>query len=115
MATATATTERVSIAILLAETPEDIGRCHEVMRQLRPHLEVLEFARRVQEQWSEGYHLARLEADGEGQAVAGYRFLRNLAWGHILYVDDLVTHERARSKGYGQALMKWLIEQARMA
>jgi GNAT superfamily N-acetyltransferase len=32
-----------------------------------------------------------------------------------LYVDDLVTDESHRSKGYGQRLLKWLFNEARDA
>ena len=46
-------------------------------------------------------------------AVAGYRFLESLFSGKNLYVDDLVTRERDRSKGFGAHLLDWLIEQAR--
>jgi len=31
----------------------------------------------------------------------------------ILYVDDLSTDERERSRGYGRALIEWLKEEAR--
>ena len=47
------------------------------------------------------------------RAVAGYRFLDSLFSGKDLYVDDLVTRERNRSKGFGAHLLDWLIEQAR--
>jgi GNAT superfamily N-acetyltransferase len=31
----------------------------------------------------------------------------------VLYVDDLVTDETIRSKGYGKQLLDWLIAEAR--
>ena len=45
-------------------------------------------------------------------AVAGYRISECLSWGKFLYVDDLVTRETDRSKGYGATLFDWLIGQA---
>ncbi|MFH1108367.1 MAG: GNAT family N-acetyltransferase [Planctomycetota bacterium] len=60
----------------------------------------------------DGYRLAFLEDGGEAKAVAGFRFLEFLAWGRILYVDDLVTLARERSKGFGDRLFDWLVEQA---
>jgi GNAT superfamily N-acetyltransferase len=36
-----------------------------------------------------------------------------LAWGRVLYVDDLVTRESARGRGYGTVLMDWLAARAR--
>jgi GNAT superfamily N-acetyltransferase len=46
-------------------------------------------------------------------AVAGFRLVEMLAWGRSLYVDDLVTDSAERSKGYGESLMRWLIDCAR--
>ena len=66
----------------------------------------------VLRQQRDGYLLAFLEADGEVRAVAGYRFLESLFSGKFLYVDDLVTRDRDRSRGFGGALLDWLVEQA---
>jgi GNAT superfamily N-acetyltransferase len=33
--------------------------------------------------------------------------------GKELYVDDLVSDEKARSKGYGRKLLRWLIARAK--
>jgi GNAT superfamily N-acetyltransferase len=100
--------------VALAKTPEEIGRCHPVMRELRPHFhDADEFVERVERQQQEGYLLAFVEADGEVRAVAGYRFLESLFSGKFLYVDDLVTRSTDRSSGFGGQLLDWLIEQAR--
>ena len=55
-----------------------------------------------------GYHMAFVEHHGEVRCVAGYRVSHSLAWGKFLYVDDLVTAESERSKGYGKELLAWL-------
>ena len=100
--------------IAVAKTPEEIGRCHSVMRELRSHFDdVDKFVERVERQQHEGYLLAFVEADGEVRAVAGYRFLESLFSGKFLYVDDLVTRSTDRSGGFGGQLLDWLIEQAR--
>jgi len=57
--------------------------------------------------------LAFGEAEGEVRAVAGYRYLESLCSGKFIYVDDLVTLERDRSRGFGGQLLEWLVEQAR--
>jgi len=44
----------------------------------------------------------------EALAVAGFREVRSLAWGHYLYVDDVSTLPTARRSGYGEQLMDWL-------
>ena len=91
----------------------EIARCYPVMVQLRPHLEETAFLERVRRQMQQGYRLvARLEEESV-VAVAGYRFGENLASGRHLYVDDLVTDEGGRSRGYGRELLSWLIERAR--
>lgn len=102
------------IDIGLAITPEEIRRCHLVMRELRPLFhEPEQFFERVLLQQKQGYQLAFLESEGEVCAVAGYRFLESLFSGKFLYVDDLVTRESGRSCGFGGQLLDWLIEQAR--
>jgi GNAT superfamily N-acetyltransferase len=101
--------------IEIANTPEEIRRCHLVMRELRPLFQEPEqFVERVLRQQNEGYHLAFLESEGEVCAVAGYRVLESLFSGKFLYVDDLVTHQSDRSCGFGGDLLDWLIKQARV-
>ena len=100
--------------IAIAKTPEEIRRCFPVMRELRTHFtDADKFLERVQRQQKEGYQIAFVESEGEVRAVAGYRFLESLFSGKNLYVDDLVTREADRSKGFGANLLDWLIEHAR--
>jgi GNAT superfamily N-acetyltransferase len=55
-----------------------------------------------------GYRLlGSFDDDGDSpSAVAGFRVLETLAWGRVLYVDDLVTLESARGRGHGRALLE---------
>lgn len=99
--------------IALATTREEILRCFPVMAELRPHLKESEFVARVKRQQRAGYHLASLSEKGKVLAVAGYRYSESLSWGKFMYVDDLVTSETSRSHGYGQRLIKWLVNQAK--
>jgi GNAT superfamily N-acetyltransferase len=57
--------------------------------------------------------LAALYEDGAIRAVAGYRYYHNLVSGNVLYVDDLVTDQKERSKGHGDRLFDWLVQQAK--
>lgn len=61
-----------------------------------------------------GYRLAgAFEGPGsDALAVAGFREVRTLAWGHHLYVDDVSTLPTARRAGHGDRLMSWLTEEA---
>ena len=99
-----------------AVSDEQIRLCYKVMRQLRPHLtDEKFFVEQVQRQFAEGYHLAYLQEREEIKALAGFRFLEFLAWGKVLYIDDLITDAEARNKGHGRMLLKWVVEQAKEA
>jgi GNAT superfamily N-acetyltransferase len=107
-------TRKKDYQIAIAKAREDVCRCFPVMREVRPHFKsVGKFVQQVLHQQRDGYLLSFLEADGEVRAVAGYRFLESLFSGKFLYVDDLVTRARDRSRGFGGALLDWLLEQAR--
>ena len=99
--------------IALAQAEADIARCYPVMVELRPHLNAAEFPAQVQKLQATGFHLAYLEEAGEVRAVAGFRYLESLAWGKVLYVDDLVAAEATRSRGHGGQLFDWLVTQAK--
>jgi GNAT superfamily N-acetyltransferase len=101
------------MSVLIAQSRKEILRCYPVMAQLRPHLTESEFIERVERQAAENYKLAFLEDAGRVVSVAGFRLANSLAWGKFLYVDDLVSDERERSKGYGQQVIAWLIEHAK--
>jgi GNAT superfamily N-acetyltransferase len=88
------------------------------MQALRSHHgDEAEFVRRVDEiQRPEGYRLVGAFEEAAPErclAVAGFRELHNLAWGHVIYVDDLSTHPDGRRRGYGRALLEWCAEEAR--
>ncbi len=91
-----------------AETDAEIAACFDVMSELRPHLERGKFVALVRSMEAGGFRLACIRAGGRVVAVAGYRISTNLFMGRNLYVDDLVTTESARSKGYGGQLLAWL-------
>lgn len=99
--------------IALAKTPEQIGQCSSVMRELRPHIQAIDFAARVLQQQKEGYQLAYLELDRAVRSVAGFRILNLLFSGRSLYIDDLVTHHSDRAHGFGAALFDWLVQYAK--
>jgi GNAT superfamily N-acetyltransferase len=73
------------------------------------------FVKRVEEtQRPEGYRLAGAFEEGEASAcaVAGFRTLHSLAWGHYLYVDDLSTLPSSRRRGHARELLDWLLAEA---
>src|SRR5689334_5866316 len=99
--------------IVVARTNADIADCWPVMAQLRPHLSLEDFMAAARRQSKEGYRLAFIRRGQKVAAVAGFRIQHCLAWGRFCYVDDLVTDEGTRSKGFGAALLRWLCKQAK--
>lgn len=87
---------------------DDLPAAHRVMRQLRPHLDAAAFVAQATRQMAEqGWHLAAAyDGDGAVLGLMGYRFGEYLAWGRILYIDDLVVDEARRSGGVGAALLR---------
>jgi GNAT superfamily N-acetyltransferase len=63
----------------------------------------------------EGYRLVGffVKEDLYAVAVAGFRIVHLLAWGHAMYVDDLSTRYEHRKQGYAGQLMDWLIDEAK--
>jgi GNAT superfamily N-acetyltransferase len=103
----------MSRKISLAVEDHEIQSCYPVMAELRPHVTPDEFLPRVRRQMEiAGYGLAYL-SDGGVRAVAGFRVSECLAWGKFMYVDDLVSKDGERSKGYGGELFDWLVGHAR--
>ncbi len=99
--------------IQLAETYQQIRDCYPVIQQLRPHLSCDDYLQSVSEQFTAGYQLAYIRTGEHVVAVAGFRVGQSLAWRKYLYVDDLITDEAHRSKGYGKQLLDWLASEAR--
>ncbi len=73
-----------------------------------------EFVSRVNgAQRPEGYRLVASFADGVVVSAGGFRRLNTLAWGDVLYIDDLVTLESHRGQGLAHRLLEWILTEAR--
>jgi len=101
--------------VKIAETDLEIEGCFDVMSELRTELKRNEFLQTVRAMESDGFRLAYMKDEGEVVVVAGYRIYTNLLMGSNLYIDDLVTSASARSRGFGEIMLKWLREKAREA
>jgi GNAT superfamily N-acetyltransferase len=107
-------TEVSEVTVRHAATVEDIRRCYDVFKVLRPHLtSPEELIERVQIQFKEGYKLAYIPEGDIIVACMGYRVLHSLAWERFVYIDDLVTMETSRGRGYGGKLLDFAFEYAR--
>lgn len=104
----------MTTSVRLVETDEEISRCLPVLRELRPKfVEVAELLAALRLLRAEGAGLAALEQNGEVATVAVFRLQHMLVSGRTMYVDDLVTAERFRSRGHGKAMLAWLIDHAK--
>ncbi len=99
--------------ISIAESDSEIRACHAIVRELREHVSVDELVQHVVDGRESGFRLAFARSDGEIVAAAGFRVGRSLAWGKFVYVDDLVVRESDRGKGFGGALLDWIVEFAK--
>ena len=86
---------------------EEISSTYAVMRQLRTHLNENEYLEKVKRMRRSGYRLAAATEDGMVRCVAGFRISEVLAYGKLLYVDDLVTAGDTRSAGHGERVLDW--------
>jgi len=102
------------IEILLARSDAEIAATFDVMHQLRPHLQRDDYVATMRAlQASDGLQLFALRDQGVVRAVAAWRLMNMLYCGRVLYVDDLVTDEGTRSRGYGACVIARLKEEAR--
>lgn len=100
--------------VFIARTEDEIGLCYHAFKALRLNLENREgFIAQVLLQQKQSYSIVAIELDGMVPSAAGFRFANFLAWGKVLYVDDLTTLPEYRGRGFGGRLMDWLIDHAR--
>lgn len=101
-----------TIVIRKLESVTALKTAFKVMVELRPHLDLEQFLSLYAEAREEGYKLAGVFDGNQLRCVAGYRIMTMMVRGKSLYVDDLVTSEDGRSRGYGRILLEWLQREA---
>jgi GNAT superfamily N-acetyltransferase len=80
-----------------------------VMKQLRTHLDEVNYLQLVQEAiQKEGYKLVALYDNEKIVAVTGFMPMITLYNGRFIWVCDLVTDSDSRSKGYGEVLLSYV-------
>ena len=98
--------------IKIAATADDISKCWDVLKELRPHLERDQFVAMVQEMIAEGYNLAFIEEQDIAVAAIGFRYLQFLFNGKHIYIDDLSTLPSHRAKGLAGQLLDYVSDLA---
>lgn len=99
--------------IFIASTDAEIEACFPAFSALRPHLEQQDFLAQVRRQQAQSYQILALRHEGAVKSAAGFRFAEFLAWGKVLYIDDLTTLPGETSRGFAGALLDWLVDHAR--
>ncbi len=101
-------------AVHTAKSEADLCECWPAFHELRPHLQSEdEVVERWRNQREEGYRIVYVREGNKVVAAAGYRFLNTMAWGHVLYIDDLVALQSSHRKGLGTLLLQHLQSQTR--
>jgi GNAT superfamily N-acetyltransferase len=100
--------------------PGQTPLAYEALRELREGLPVVSsperFAQWIDErQRPQGYRLVGSFVAGREAAVAaaGFRRVTALYWSDAVYIDDLITLADFRGMGHADALMRWLMAEAR--
>lgn len=92
----------------------DIAKCYETYKELRPHLTSAdELVQRICAQFNENFTLIAIKQDENIVACCGFREMNTLAWGKIIYIDDLATHSQFRKNGYASQLLDYVIQFAK--
>lgn len=97
----------------IARTEDEIRNCYPVMAELRPHLSEEEFGAQVKRQMKNSNFRLVYLIDEEIKAVGGIRVAEWLAGGKCLEIEDLVSKDGERSKGYGGELFDRIVEYAK--
>lgn len=100
---------------IFAVDDHSLSKCYNVYKELRTDLSgEEEFISQAKRQMKESsFRIVYLEDENEVKSAAGFRISENFAWGKNLYVDDLITLEKERSKKYGSYLFDWLVNYAK--
>lgn len=100
--------------LFLASTDAEIMDCYPVFSALRPHLTEGDFLSQVRRQEAQSYRILALRHEGGIKSAAGFRVAEFLAWGKVLYIDDLGTLPGDTGRGFAGALLDWVTEHARV-
>ncbi len=105
--------QKATTEIQKATTKEDFIKCWEVVRELRPHLDLERYLTYMLYMLDEHYKVIFIEIQGVAVSFCGYRTITMLQRGRSLYIDDLATLASARGQGHATRLLEAVIKQAK--
>lgn len=94
-------------------TDDELRNAFPLMSALRDRIREETFVAEIRRQQRDGYELVGGFDGDRLVTLAGIRRSHTLSRGEHLFVDDLVTDERDRGKGYGSETIAWLKARAR--
>ena len=96
------------------KSEKDLRAVYPVLKELRKGLSLKNFLQLYAQARSKNDYQMQMAFDNERiLGLMGYRILFDFLHGKHLYIDDLVTTERERSKGLGAAFLQLAIQIAR--
>ncbi|WP_202127715.1 GNAT family N-acetyltransferase [Clostridium sp. C8-1-8] len=100
--------DEIISAVRELKVREEFLQAFPVMKQLRNDLDEEKYLSLLEDMKEEGYKMFALYSNETIVAVAGIIMLTNLYYGKHVWVNDLVTDEKQRSKNYGQILLDFI-------
>lgn len=105
-------TRIIALSDDLAVHADWLARAEPLHRQLRPNL-AHDYADYLRRMFAEGAEMAVLVEADIVRAVSVYRCFHTTFHGRRFYLDDLVTDESQRGRGFGATMMGWCEQRAR--
>ena len=98
-----------TLTIKEIKTREEIIEAFQVMKQLRTHLNESTYLELVLDaQEKNGYKMFTLVDGSNIVAVIGFKPMITLYYGRFVWICDLVSDKKKRSKGYGEKLLTYV-------
>jgi GNAT superfamily N-acetyltransferase len=92
---------------------KDIEKLVPVIRELHKHKTDPQLRKMLGKQMKDRFQVIYIGYEKKVFAMAGFRTMKVRFSGKTLYVDDLITLPDHRRKGYGDALLRWMIQYAK--
>ncbi|MFD1737275.1 GNAT family N-acetyltransferase [Bacillus salitolerans] len=101
----------ISSKIIELKTNSEFLKAYPIIKQLRPHLNENSYIELIlAAQVEDNYKMFALVEEDILVAVIGFKPMITLSTGRYIWICDLVTDSKQRSKGYGEKLLTYVEE-----